>query len=304
VPERGRWWDWNGGRYEAEQRLKRGWSETSVSNAIRCLRSWPARFTAAGLPKPTFASDVTAEMVLAWKQAPVGPGHYSRKRQPLKQTTAFQALWSLRGFLRWAGSPIAEQEPLWRSVRGDATNRRWFDQATVNRLWAGCASDRERLVVALTAWAGLRRIEIERLRVDDVALPVDDPRIVVSRKGGRRQELPIGKGAANALRPFAAGRPASERVFPASYNVIDRDLRRIGARIGIPRISCHDLRRTFGRMLYERGVDINRIRVLFGHRDAAMTYYYIGAESDNLRDAVRQLDLPSRPFSTPVPVGV
>jgi integrase len=140
--------------------------------------------------------------------------------------------------------------------------------------------------------------------VGDVALPVDDPRIVVTRKGGRRQELPIGNGVANALRPFVSGRPNDERVFPASYNVIDRDLRRVGGRIGVPRISCHDLRRTFGRMLYQRGVDINRIRVLFGHRDAAMTYYYIGAESDNLRDAVRQLDLPARAASRPVSVGV
>lgn len=304
MPERERWWSWNANRYAAEQRVEKGWSETSVRNAERCLREWPARFGAAKLGVPVFASDVSAETVIAWKNRPMGPGHYSRKSGPLKQTTAFQALFTLRGFLRWCGNPIAENDAIWRSVRGDATNRRWFDSSTVNRLWAACQSDRERLVVALTAWAGLRRNELFLLRVGDCSLAMDDPRIVVSRKGSKRQELPVGNGVANALRPFVFGRSADERVFPASYNVIDRDLRRVGRRLGIQKVSCHDLRRSFGRMLYhDRNVDVNRIRMLYGHRDAAMTYYYIGAQADDLREAVRSLDVSSRPLSKPVPVG-
>lgn len=294
VPEQARWWNWNAARYAAEQRVERGWSETSVENAKRCLGAWPSRFEAAGLPRPVFAADVSAESILAWKAKPVGPGHYSREPGPLKQTTAFQALHVLRGFLRWARNPVAEKDGIWRSVRGDATNRRWFDQKTVDRLWNACETDRERLVVALTAWAGLRRREVFLLQVSDCSLPVNDPRIVVSRKGGKRQELPIGNGVANALRPFVVGRHSSERVFPQTYNVIDGDLRKVGRRVGIPKISCHDLRRSFGRMLYyDRGVDINRIRLLYGHRDAAMTYYYIGAQADDLRDAVRSLDHPT-----------
>lgn len=305
VPEKGRWWSWNAKRYAAEQRVARGWSETSVRNAERCLRAWPSRFAAAGLGSPLDASAVTADMVLAWKASPRGPGHYSRAPRPVKQTTAFQALYVLRGFLRQSGNPVAEMDAIWRSVRGDATNRRWFDRETVNRLWRACSSDRERLVVALTAWAGLRRNEVFLLRAGDCSLAVDGPRIVVSRKGGKRQELPIGNGVANALRPFVLDQPTDARVFPASYNVIDRDLRRVGRRIGLERISCHDLRRSFGRMLYyDENVDVNRIRMLYGHRDAAMTYYYIGAQADDLREAIRSFDAPLRPMAKPLPAGV
>ncbi|MFZ0699707.1 MAG: site-specific integrase [Thermoplasmata archaeon] len=234
----------------------------------------------------------------------MGPGHYSRRVGRLKQTTAFQALHILRGFLRWARNPVAEKDAIWRSVRGDATNRRWFDRRTVDHLWNACETDRERLVVALTAWAGLRRIEVSLLRVGDCSLAVDDPRVIVNRKGGKRQEVPVGNGVANALRPLVVGREPGEPVFPASYNVIDGDLRRVGRRVGIPKISCHDLRRSFGRMLYyDLGVDINRIRMLYGHRDAAMSYYYIGAQSDDLREAVHSFDTPARPPWKPLPVG-
>ena len=34
-------------------------------------------------------------------------------------------------------------------------------------------------------------------------------------------------------------------------------------------------------LYYDRAVDVNRIRMLYGHRDAAMTYYYIGAQADD-----------------------
>jgi hypothetical protein len=44
--------------------------------------------------------------------------------------------------------------------------------------------------------------------------------------------------------------------------------------------------------------------MLYGHRDAAMTYYYIGAQADDLRAAVRSLDALARPPVVPRPVGV
>ncbi len=86
TPEPGRWWSYNAGSYAREQRVERGWSETTVDNTVRCLRAWPDRFEASGLPRPIVASDITAEMILAWKSEPWGPGHYCRKPAPLRST--------------------------------------------------------------------------------------------------------------------------------------------------------------------------------------------------------------------------
>lgn len=293
TPEPGRWWSYNAGSYAREQRVERGWSETTVDNTVRCLRAWPDRFEASGLPRPIVASDITAEMILAWKSEPWGPGHYCRKPAPLRSTTAFQALHTLRGFLAWANSPVAKKEALWRSRRGDATRRRWLPKESLDRLWTACRSDRERLVVAATAWAGLRRNELWALRVGDCRLDADAPSITVTRKGGRHQWLPISRSVADAIRPFSAD-DASARVYPMSYNVIDRDLRRIGARIGLKEISAHDLRRTFGRLLYyEWRQDINDIRSLLGHSTTEMTLYYVGARADTMRRAVDMLAPPT-----------
>lgn len=200
----------------------------------------------------------------------------------------------MRGFLRAHRSRTAELEGLWRLKRGDATRRRWFTGEVVDRLYSAASSDAHRLAIALTAWAGLRRAEAVSLRVGDVSLVVDAPSIAVTRKGGRRQELPIARSVANALRPFVVGRGVSERVYPKGYSAFARDLRAVGRLAGVGPVAAHDLRRTFGRVLYyERHCDLNTIRVLYGHSSVAMTEYYIGASMDSLRSAVQQLDRPA-----------
>ncbi len=296
---RTRWWSEAGRQYAEQGRREGRWSAVASANVERCVRVWPARFEAAGLGRPLHARDVLAEMVLRWREAPMGPGHYSRAPMPLRATTAHQALWILRGFLREHGNPVAKVDGLWRMKRGDATRRRWFDGATVDRLWAAARTDGERIALALTAWAGLRRAEACSLRTGDVQLAVDASSLTVTRKGGRRQELPIARAVANALRPRVLGSPPTARVYPRSYSTFARDLREIGRRTGVGPVAAHDLRRTFGRMLYyEQRQDLNTIRVLYGHASIAMTEYYIGASQDALRSAVATLD---RPRPAPLP---
>jgi len=298
VPERERWWAEASERYAERKRLDGVWSRAGAAGAARCLRAWPRRFEAAGLPRPNHARDVTAAMVLAWKERPMGYTRWDSRPKPVRSTTAFQAIWHLRKFLREHHNPIAKKEGLWRGKPGDAVNRRWFDSDTIDRMYAD-ANERQRLVLALAAWAGLRRREIASLRVGDVNMAVDNPRMVVTRKGGRRQELPISKAVLNVVRPWVVGRGADEMVYPQGYFAIQRDAEALGRIIGRP-VSCHDLRRSFGRILYKRGVDVNTIRVLYNHSSSEMTLYYIGETLDGMRAAVEKFDLPRGPVETPI----
>ena len=294
APAPGRWWP-QASKEHATEGLREGrWGPVGAANVERCLRVWPARFEASGLVRPVHVSDVTAGMISAWSLDPWGPGHYSRRPGRLAPGTAFQALWILRGFLRRHRCEVAEIHGLWRMKRGDATHRRWYDGATVDRLFDLAGSDETRLALALTAWAGLRRREACELLVRDVNLDVAAPSILVTRKGGRRQLLPIARSVANALRPFVIARPADARAYPKSYSALGSDLVRLGRKAGLPGLSAHDLRRTFGRMLYyERHADLNSIRVLYGHASQEMTAYYIGASQDELRSTVQLLDRPA-----------
>ncbi len=127
--------------------------------------------------------------------------------------------------------------------------------------------------------------------------------MVVTRKGGRRQELPIARAVANALRPFVLGRAPTDRAYPRCYQGVYNDVETLAAPLGL-KASPHDLRRTFGRVLYyEKGVDVNEIRSLYGHATTEQTLYYIGAVSDKMRAAVERFDSPRPTPAIPVPVG-
>jgi integrase len=301
VPERERWWIESAKRYAESKRVEGIWSRTSAEAAVRCLGGWPGRFSAAGLPTPEHACEVTPAMVLAWKEHPMGRTRDGRPRE-IVQPSAFQALFILRGFLRWAGSEVAKMDPIWRGKRGDATRRRWFTESQIQQMWEAAPSDRHRLILALGAWAGLRRKEMWSLLVKDVDLSMDAPALTVTRKGGARKFYPISKAVANTLRPFVVGRKPTDRVYSLSYRTIYRDVSELARPLGVP--ACpHDLRRSFGRILYGRRVDVNTIRALYNHATTEQTLYYIGETLDGMREAVETFDAPRPPVPQLVRVG-
>jgi hypothetical protein len=57
-------------------------------------------------------------------------------------------------------------------------------------------------------------------------------------------------------------------------------------------VSPHDLRRSFGRILYARELNVNTIRALYNHATTEQTLYYIGETLDGMREAVGTFDTP------------
>jgi integrase len=114
--------------------------------------------------------------------------------------------------------------------------------------------------------------------------------MVVARKGGRRQEPPISKAVLNVLRPWVVGYVPEDTGYPRGYFAVQRDAEALGRIIGRP-VSCHDLRRSFGRILYRPGVDINTIRVLNNHSTTEVMLYDMGETLDGMRAAVEKFDL-------------
>jgi integrase len=98
------------------------------------------------------------------------------------------------------------------------------------------------------------------------------------------------------LLPLVTGRPGAERVYPFGRSTIDRDVKVVCRRIGLPPRSPHDLRRSFGRIAYGAGVPLNVIQGIYGHADLAETSYYIGVDQTEQRAGI---DLFSRLFQVP-----
>ncbi len=153
---------------------------------------------------------------------------------------------------------------------------------------------RDRAILAILIYQGLRRAELLGVQVGDVDL--DAMTLLVRRgKGGRSRLLPLAERAADALTDWLEIRPdcANSALFVTrggrAMSVIDlqRMFRRTVARAGLrDGITLHTLRHTFATMLLREGVDVRTLQRLLGHASIETTALYLHVDTEDLRRAI------------------
>ena len=216
----------------------------------------------------------------------------------------------LSAFLRWRGNDVVARSGIASSFSKEATRRRWLSAEEVNRVM-DLAVGTERIVVALEAFQGLRRVEVLRLEQSDLDVEASTPWIRArgkAHRGSVSRDLPMATQVRRELTWFLPLRASwargaaevpellawrdGDRMRPYSIGSVDRFVRAAACRAGVV-ASNHDLRRTFGRMLRNRGAELLEIKHLYGHASVAETEYYIGAQQDRMAATIRLLDPPS-----------
>jgi len=202
---------------------------------------------------------------------------------------------ALKQFLRWGSNPLADSKRVWRLPSGAPAHRRWLTREQLERLFAA-AQGAERLLVALEGLNGLRRIEVLRLRRKDLRL--EDGTLSVlgkGRYGGKWRNIPMHPAVRSLVTDLARGLSGEARLFDLSASGADLLLRRASQRAGFDRegvrVSHHDLRRTFGRIAHDAGMDLVQLKNLLGHTSVEMTVHYIGLDADRMRHALTRLSL-------------
>ncbi|HLN51589.1 MAG TPA: site-specific integrase, partial [Thermoplasmata archaeon] len=171
--------------------------------------------------------------------------------------------------------------------------RRWLAPEQLARLYRA-AQGRERILVALEGFNGLRRVEVLRLRTKDIDFGRQRLHVLgKGRSGGKWRMLPMFSETANVLRSLPRDADQNSMVIPLSQSGADILLRRVSDRAGFPslglRVSHHDLRRTFGRLAHKAGMDLIQLKNLYGHTSLDQTVHYIGLDEDEMRAGLDRL---------------
>ncbi|MCI4341473.1 MAG: site-specific integrase [Thermoplasmata archaeon] len=234
----------------------------------------PAKFEEAGIrPPPTGPSLVKREHV-----------RLLQEKWAHSETDLAMNLACLRQFLKWANNPIANEPREWVHAPPVAKNRRWLDREQLNALMTA-ARGRERILIALEGFNGLRRIEVLRMKLSDVNFEERTLRVVGKGPlGGKVRQIPMAAHAFAPLNELRRTAGAGDRVYPHHERTADRDLMAVAKRAGFEvRVSGHDLRRSFGRIAYRNGVPLADLKNLLGHATVDMTLHYVGANEDSMR---------------------
>ena len=294
MPSGIRWWSQRVESWATEKRAKGEVGEWGEEKLVRNLGRMPPIFVRLGFRPPTNAGAVTREMVLAFKERPIGVNGGA-----LLPGTTQQLLLTLRQFLRAEGVPLAEESAIWRTPKAVPMRRRWVTKETLTKL-LNEAKGRERIPLYLCGTNGLRSIEVSRLTVGNVNLDLAGPTMTVhgkGRNGGKWRTIPLSELAYPVLLEACLGKRPSEPVYPLSQRILQKDVQSVGARLGI-KLSSHDLRRSFGRIAYYAGVPIVTLKNLYGHESVDMTSHYVGVDVGEMTTGLQLLSRALAPETT------
>jgi len=184
----------------------------------------------------------------------------------------------------------------------------------------GWVGECERFVFAMYAYTGIRLNELTNasrtdLDADAWTFKVSHPK--GERTYGRQRVVPIPDPLKPVVKRFLKARETrlaemgmletTPLVFPRSKpqkhidgSSVDDWVREVVARTGV-RFSAHALRRTYGQMLLDRGVNIETVSVMLGHSSTRTTEtHYCRKTADSARlEVIRAMQSPMPTVNSP-----
>ena len=205
----------------------------------------------------------------------------------------------LRTFCRWAVrrnvlvvNPTSLVERLRISTRALP---KFLTAEQLTRLFAAC-QERERRLFMTILLTGMRKGEVEHLTWADVNFDLGV--IFIQEKPGWKPKtderlIPISPTVRAILLRQHAGRQTDGLVFPNKEGHRDTHilpkLKKVGRKAGLPTVTVHALRHSFGAHLRMAGVNLADIADLLGHKDLATTQIYAKVQQEHLRGVIAKL---------------
>jgi integrase/recombinase XerD len=152
---------------------------------------------------------------------------------------------------------------------------------------------RDRAMLEVLYAAGLRVSEMCSLKTSDI--DIDTALLTCHGKGSKQRRVPIGKSAVHWVQRYQAirkqfGHEARPELFMHRGQQITRQavwsmLKTYAAAAGVPDISPHTLRHSFGTHLMQHGADSRSVQALLGHADISTTEIYTHITDLHMRKA-------------------
>jgi site-specific recombinase XerD len=271
----------------------------SVVNADVALRCFAA-FLAEAPPQVTGLAQITRRHVEAFK--PWLAARPGQNKPAVTAATIAHRLGTLRMFFaridEWGWDEAPPRVPMFPGdlPRQDHPLPRALDDATAAKLLRAAQSDRRMLIrvtVEMLLRTGLRVGEFTGLPADAVVLIGAGPWLHVP-VGKLREDryLPLHPQLVTLIDAYRARHvpPDHPLLLPRENgraldrHTVTRMINRAGAAAGLPHIHPHQLRHTLATQAINRGMSLEAIAALLGHRSLDMTLRYAKIASRTVAD--------------------
>jgi integrase len=216
--------------------------------------------------------------------------HIGGERRP--KTMRFYVV-LLDGFLTWCGNPVVRFSDFKSRFANRAVHTPVIPEEDRAKAIAS-ARGPERVVMALLA-VGRRKIEVVRARVSDFHVETHPPTYSVRQKGGSGEitdafvltptlqreldwYLPLRRSWAESAvsdSGFLICRGRDNHLVGVSTAYVDRTLRAVQLRAGVPAWPPHAYRRSAATIMRAKGADWEDVSLALGHRSPETTRQYV-----------------------------
>ena len=263
-----------------------------ADNTLRCF----ARFLVVEHPDLVGFADVRRAHVEGFKLFFVA--HITAAGKPPARNTIRQRFGMLRSFfdriIEWDWDDAPQRIPIF-SVDvpvADDPLPRFLDDVQTARLNAAAsvAAPFDRLVIELLSRTGMRASELCTLAHDAVVQLDGAPwlRIPVGKLHNDRL-VPMHPNATRLLADWLLEHPPAGRLLLDDGAVLDRHrvgriVKRVAAAAGLGHVHPHQLRHTFATQAINRGMRLEAIATMLGHRSLRMTLTYARIANKTVAD--------------------
>lgn len=276
-------------------------SHDPVSDYVRWMR---ARGLSAGLVNRRSAQLRAAELIMGVPLQRATPSDITAlvergRHRGLADSTLYVYAGHLRAFYEWANTQgVTRRNP----IVGAAVPRRPrylprpIAEADLS-LAVTTAEPRARIILCLAGLAGLRAVEIARLRREDVLDHNEPPLLLVQGKGDKPRAVPLSAPLLTELHAYGMPNrgPIIRRCDGLNTHVSPSLVSSVANAhlhgIGIPD-TLHSLRHRAGTVLYRKTRDIRLTQDVLGHASPATTAIYAAWSQEDAPRAMEQLALP------------
>ena len=225
----------------------------------------------------------------------------SLEQEKVKAATWNSRHWALGIFCTWLALPEL-MDGIEQKERGRAsTKHRSLTDDEYHRLVRQTEKDtrdevlefhyhnrlRNRAAVAFMLHAGLRVEEVSFLATTNVKIWERSGEVLVrDGKGNKERSVRLNLIARNSIAPWLDMRTDSASLFSLTTRTLERIVKEIGQRIGIPDLTPHWLRYTAAKRLEQTGATIEEIRDFLGHESIETTRRYLRSSMEQMQAAV------------------
>jgi site-specific recombinase XerD len=146
---------------------------------------------------------------------------------------------------------------------------------------------RNRAAVAFMLHAGLRVEEVSLLAATDVEIWERSGEVLVrDGKGDKERSVRLNLVARNSIAPYLNLTVDTASLLSLTTRTLERIVKEIGQRIGIPDLTPHWLRYTAAKRLEQTGSTLEEIRDFLGHNSIETTRRYLRSSMEQMQAAV------------------